>query len=172
LEYRPIPRWPYRDAFAGYSERVRQFKPLIIRLTKQFAARYYLNPWALLSYALLIAAKADKRFDERRNTSFGTFLEWHLQGLHRVCKGWYRALYGNHHSEAFRTRRPRKPSHRDVARRQHGDITGRIRWDDHRPRLLELEHHQGNSLRLAEKALLDWMLDRDGRTLADVAVVR
>jgi hypothetical protein len=114
-----------------------------------------------LPYAVLIAHDAERKFNPRLGYDFSTFLRWHLRGLHRHCKKEYRnrGIYLSRDWE-------KKPSDRQRALVKYG---GRINWNEHRPALINLEQRQGQSLRLVEKATLDWMIEPDGRTLPQVA---
>jgi hypothetical protein len=44
-----------------------------------------------------------------------------------------------------------------------------VNWRQHRPALIELEQNQRQSLRLTEKAVLDWMIAPGARNLKQVA---
>jgi len=151
----------YRDAFEHATGLVLEYKPFILKKAKWFADRYRLPIWWVLDYAVSIANRAEQKFDPGQGNKFGTPLALWLLGLHRHCQRLHRMRYGDHQSEAYRNR-PRPPSHKQLAEDRYGD-------DDPRPFLLRLDRNQQQSLRLSEKAVLDWMLEPAGRTLSQVA---
>ena len=97
---------------------------------------------------------------ERRN--FSTHLRHRLQRLNRIAQWHITVRYGR---PSWRRTKPR--SYRQRAINAFNQLP--IRWDEHRPALLDLDQSQGNSLRTYEKAILDWMIDPVGRTLTQVA---
>jgi len=151
-------RFPTRGLLA-------QYKPFILTETRKYSDQYWLLFDVVLDEAMCLAAIAEKRFDPSRGNDFSTFLRWHLKGLHRFCKKEYR------HNNLWwsRDREQPKPTDRYRARVEYGDDRGRINWDEHIPALLDLEQHQRQSLRLVEKAVLDWMIEPGDRTLCQVA---
>ena len=148
---------------------VAQYAPFILNETRKYASRYWLPFDDVLDHAVGLAAIAAKKFDAGRGYDFSTFLRHHLKGLHRFCKKEYRHNNrGMYSLYPFREKEP-KPSDRYRARLEYGDDHGRINWDEHIPALIDLEQHQRQSLRLTEKAVLDWMIEPEGRTLCQVA---
>ena len=142
-----------------------QYKPFILTEAWKYSRRYWLPLDVVLDHAVYLAAIAEKKFDPGRGYDFSTFLRWHLRGLHRFCQKevpfvWRSLTSGD--------RQP-KPTDRYRARLEYGDERGRISWDEHIPALLDLEQHQRQSLRLVEKAVLDWMIEPGDRTLSQVA---
>jgi hypothetical protein len=142
------------------------YKPFILKETKKYSDRYWLPFEDVLDHAIYLAAIAEKRFNPHLGHDFATFLHWHLKGLHRFCKQEFRR---NNIFWDGRLEPKQEPTDRCRARLEYGDDRGRIDWSEHLPALLDLDRHQKDSLRLAEKAVLDWMIEPDGRKLSQVA---
>ena len=69
----------------------------------------------------------------------------------------------------YRARRLGRSARRSLSARVRKRRNLRVDWRKHRAELVSLEQHQKDTLRLKEKAVLDWMLGRDGRKLKEVA---
>ena len=149
-----------------------QYKPYILKETRKYCDQYWLPFDDVLDHAVYLAAVAAKKFNPSLGHDFTTFLRWHLKGLHRICQKEY-CHQKLHHLGRIGVRaafKPKKePTDRYRARLEYGDDQGRISWDEHRPALIDLEQYQRQSLRLIEKAVLDWMIEPGGRTLSQVA---
>jgi hypothetical protein len=136
------------------------YKPCILAGIRHYCEKWGVPWWVLSNAASLLAHEALASYDPSKG-SFGTHLFHRFKRLNRVAESHLAALHG------YR-RRPR-PTRRMRAREKYADEQGRINWDDHRPVLMDLEQYQRQSLRLTQKAVLDWMIEPDGRTLTDVA---
>jgi hypothetical protein len=136
------------------------FKP--VHDARRYSQRYKLRFAMVRDAAIRIADRVEPRFDPKLGYDFSTFLGKHLLGLNRICQSHHTALHGQ---PQFLKERERRRGYRFRALA----AFGLIRWDDHRAALVELDQHQKNSLKLSEKAVLDWMIDPDGRTLTQVA---
>jgi hypothetical protein len=145
-----------------------QYKPFILSETRKYSDQYRLPFDVVLDEAVYLAAIAEKKFNPSLGYDFSTLARCWLKGLHRFCQKEYRQ---NNHWVLLleHPQRGPEPTDRYRARLEYGDDHGRINWDEHRPALVDLEQHQGQSLRLIEKAVLDWMLGPDGRNLSEVA---
>lgn len=152
------------DPFPFTTGLVAQYKPFILKEVGKYSRRYGMRFPMVLLEALRIAERVAPRFDPKLGYDFTTFLRKHLLGLNRICQSHLSAIHGRPAFLILRDRR--RPSYR--ARAQDA-LGGRIRWDDHKAALVELDQHQKNSLKLTEKVILDWMIEPDGRTLAQVA---
>jgi len=142
-----------------------QYKPFILKETKKYSDQYRLPFDVVLDEAVHLAAIAAKRFNPGLGYDFSTLLRWHLLGLHRFCQKEYR----QNNLWWSQDRTEKKPTDRYRARLEYGDEHGRINWDEHRPALMDLEQHQGQSQLHTEKAVLDWMLGPNDRSLSEVA---
>jgi hypothetical protein len=154
------------DPFPFTTDLVAQYKPFILKEVGQYSRRYGMRFPMVLLEAIRIAERVEPRFDPKRGYDYTTFLRKHLLGLNRFCQSHLTVIHGR--PDFLRERDRSRPSYRARALKALGDM-GRIRWDDHRSALIELDQHQKNSLKLTEKAVLDWMIEPDGRTLTQVA---
>jgi hypothetical protein len=150
----------FRDAFPP-DGLVAKYKPFILKETLRYSRHYKLPFRALIHSALSIALKAERTFDPQRAKDFSTHLRHCLQRLNRIAQSLLSARYGRPGWSRI------EPSYRQRA--VHAFNQCPIRWDDHRPALLDLDQRQRNSLRTYEKAILDWMIDPGGRTLTQIA---
>jgi hypothetical protein len=142
-----------------------KYKPFILKETRKYVDQYWLPFDVVLDEAVYLAGIAEKKFDPGRGYDFSTLLRHWLKGLHRFCQKEYR----RNNLWWSRDQEEPKPTDRHRARLEYGDDHGRISWGEHTPALIDLEQHQRQSLRLIEKAVLDWMIEPDGRTLCEVA---
>ena len=142
-----------------------QYKPFILKETRKYSDQYWLPFDVVLDEAVCLAAIAVKKFNPSLGYDFSTYLLWRLKGLHRFCKKEFRR------NNIWWSQKPteKMPTDRYRARLEYGDDQGRISWDEHIPALLDLDQHQRQSLRLVEKAVLDWMIEPGDRTLCEVA---
>jgi len=154
-----------------------EYKPFILKETRKYADQYWLPFDDVLDEAVYLAAIAAKKFNPHRGCDFSTLLRHYLKGLHRFCKKRFRqGTFGMVGNRAVGSRygcNPKidqpEPTDRYRAWLEYGDDQGRISWDEHRPALLDLERYQRQSLRLIEKAVLDWMIEPGTRSLKEVA---
>jgi hypothetical protein len=171
---------------------VARYKPRILKEVADYCRRYFLPPEDVLNEALRLAFIAEQRFDASRGLDFSTLLRWYLKGLHRYCKREYRGRRGSSGKLDWVSAEGGQQLTRSRGNTDAGDCGGDgvrrapntsfhfyetpdgdrrrlVRWSLHRPALIQLEQYQGESLRLIEKAVLDWMIGPDGRKLSHVA---
>jgi hypothetical protein len=87
----PVSDKEFPDAFAGCTERVRQYKPFILTEARKYSRRYFLKFAFVLYEAIRIAEHVEPKFDPGLGYDFSTFLRtpfW--RGLTRYCKRQYR----------------------------------------------------------------------------------
>jgi hypothetical protein len=149
------------------------YKPFILSEAMRYTELYfpdYGNRFEdVLDHAIYLAAIAEKKFDPSRGYDFSTLLRWYLRGLHRFCQKEYRGSYWLPPEEGARARYLAQGQRRPQGQKRRGRLRFRINWRQVRPALIKLEQRQQNSLRLTEKAVLDWMISPDARKLSQVA---
>ena len=143
---------------------IAESKPFILSQIKKYCTKWKVPTNALGAEGLWLAHQALETWDPNKG-AFRTHLFHKLKRLHRVAAKWRVAMYGPKYRQ-----RP-KPTKRHLAITKfgiEGGIEGwRIRWADHRPQLAKLL--ESDTLRHIERAIISWMIEPRGRTLAETA---